>query len=152
MTDKPTCTAFFSISKLLEDRSRKILELHKIFQGQGKVLSELSRKDGMTQIEIAKTLDISPATVTNMVKRMEASKLVKRSNDKDDERMIRVRLSKEGTKAALKVDEAWKIVDKDLDLILSNEEQKQLNQLLIKIQTGLTSEKYLESTEPKIND
>jgi DNA-binding MarR family transcriptional regulator len=152
MTDKPTCTAFFSISKLLEDRSRKILEPHKIFQGQGKVLSELSRKDGMTQIEIAKTLDISPATVTNMVKRMEASKLVKRSNDKDDERMIRVRLSKEGTKAALKVDEAWKIVDKDLDLILSNEEQKQLNQLLIKIQTGLTSEKYLESTEPKIND
>ena len=152
MSEKQLCTVFFSISKLLEDKTRKELEPHGIFQGQGKVLGELSKKDGMTQIEIAKSLDISPATVTNMVKRMESGKLVKRISDKHDERMMRVRLTKEGVKASEKVSAAWNKIDRQLHSVLNKDESEQLERILNKLQTALSEGSYTDLLEHALVD
>lgn len=145
MGEKQFYTLFFSIAKNLEDMTRKELEPYGIYQGQGKVLNELSKKDGMTQIEIAKSLDISPATVTNMVKRMESGKLVKRISDKHDERMMRVRLTKEGARASEKVADAWENVDKHLHSVLSEDELGQLAKTLEKLYASLSKNGIAES-------
>lgn len=129
---------FLSISKLLEDRLREELDTMGIFHGQGKVLAELYQNDGMPQITIAKTLGISPATVTNMVKRMESGGLVKRISDKNDDRVIRVHLTKEGNKAAEKVIDVWERINNYLQTLVSEDELDSMQHSLAKIRFGLS--------------
>jgi DNA-binding MarR family transcriptional regulator len=50
--------------------------------------------------EIAAELDVAPAAVTNLSKRMEAAGLVERIADERDARMTRLRLSAAGTAAS----------------------------------------------------
>jgi DNA-binding MarR family transcriptional regulator len=128
---------FLNISKLIEDRLREELEPTGIFNGQGRVLAELYKTDEMTQISIAKKLGISPATVTNMVKRMEAGGLVKRRSDKHDDRVIRVCLTKEGTRSAEKVLAVWEEIDSYIITLIPEIELDSLHKVLDKIRFGL---------------
>ncbi|QAR33989.1 MarR family transcriptional regulator [Geovibrio thiophilus] len=128
---------FLNISKLLEDRIREDLDPMGIFHGQGKVLAELYKNDGMTQISIAKTLGISPATVTNMVKRMESGGLVKRHSDKHDDRVIRVHLTKEGNRSAEKVIEVWENIDSYIRTLMPETDLESLHKVLNKVKFGL---------------
>ncbi|MGE4498375.1 MAG: MarR family winged helix-turn-helix transcriptional regulator [Deferribacterales bacterium] len=128
---------FLNISKLLEDRIREDLDPMGIFHGQGRVLAELYKNDGMTQISIAKTLGISPATVTNMVKRMEAGGLVKRYSDKHDDRVIRVHLTKEGNRSAEKVIGVWENIDSFIKTLVPQNELESMHRVLDKVRFGL---------------
>jgi DNA-binding MarR family transcriptional regulator len=145
---------FLNISKLLEDRIREDLDPMGIFHGQGKVLAELYKNDGMTQISIAKTLGISPATVTNMVKRMETGGLVKRYSDKHDDRVIRVHLTKEGNRSAEKVIEVWENIDSYIRTLMPEADLESLNRILERIKFGLggtTEEQEADYTESDLS-
>jgi DNA-binding MarR family transcriptional regulator len=65
-------------------------------RGQPPVLFALNEKDGMSNSEMAEFLEITPATLTNKVKRMEKAQLVIRRRDSQDERVSRIYLTEKG--------------------------------------------------------
>ncbi len=67
-----------------------------LHRGQPPVLFALYENDGMSNSEMAEYLEITPATLTNKVKRMEKSQLVVRRGDPDDERLSRIYLTDKG--------------------------------------------------------
>ncbi len=80
------------------DRSHRNLvrrQMHALglCRGQPPVLFALHKKDGMSNSELAEFLEITPATLTNKVKRMEKAGLVIRQRDEDDERVSRIYLT-----------------------------------------------------------
>ena len=62
------------------------------------VLSTLWEEDGRTVGSIAERLSLESSTVTPLVKRLEASSLVTRMRQSDDERKVSVALTKQGRK------------------------------------------------------
>jgi DNA-binding MarR family transcriptional regulator len=76
----------------------------------------LAKRDGAPIGEIAQALQVAPAAVTNLSKRMEAANLVERFADADDGRLTRLRLSPSGQRAR---DQATKVLE-DLNARLSD--------------------------------
>ena len=67
-----------------------------LHRGQSLVLKALSGQDGLTHSELSNLLYVRPATMTNMIKRMEKSGLVERRPDAHDQRVSRVYLTEAG--------------------------------------------------------
>ncbi len=75
---------------------RKQMHTHGLYRGQPPVMFALNQQDGMSNSDLANFLDITPATLTNKVKRMEKADLVIRRRDVDDERVSRIYLTDKG--------------------------------------------------------
>ena len=73
--------------------SMQRLGLHR---GQPPVMFALQEKDGMANSELAEFLEITPATLTNKIKRMERAGLVIRQRDPQDARISRVYMTEKG--------------------------------------------------------
>ncbi len=69
------------------------LDLHR---GQPPVMFALDEADGPSNSELAEILRITPATLTNKIKRMERAGLVVRRRDPEDERVSRVYMTDKG--------------------------------------------------------
>ncbi|MBG0786837.1 MAG: MarR family transcriptional regulator [Anaerolineaceae bacterium] len=67
-----------------------------LHRGQPPVLFALQEHDGLPNSELAEFLHITPATLTNKVKRMEKAGLVIRRRDPEDERISRVFMTEKG--------------------------------------------------------
>jgi DNA-binding MarR family transcriptional regulator len=67
-----------------------------LHRGQPPVLFALQEHDGMANSEMAEFLHITPATLTNKVKRMEKVGLVIRHRDTEDERISRIYITDKG--------------------------------------------------------
>ena len=52
------------------------------------MLFALYKKDGQSQKDLAKQLNINPATITVMLTRMEKAGLLERRKDPDDQRVV----------------------------------------------------------------
>lgn len=61
-----------------------------IYPGQVPVLMLLAKKEGLSQREISKELNIKPSTVAVSMKRMEKSGLITRKTDEKDQRIQRI--------------------------------------------------------------
>ena len=67
-----------------------------LHRGQPPVLFALQEQDGMANSKMAEVLHITPATLTNKVKRMEKAGLVTRHRDPEDERISRIYITEKG--------------------------------------------------------
>lgn len=65
-------------------------------RGQPPVLFMLQKHEGMANSEMAEALAITPATLTNKIKRMEKAGLVIRRRDPHDERISRIYMTEKG--------------------------------------------------------
>lgn len=74
----------------------RLLEEKGIYFGQPPILRFLSENPNATQKDIADSLNISPASVTVSVKRMEKSGIISRETDKDDARRNNLSLTEKG--------------------------------------------------------
>jgi len=77
----------------------KLVNHPELYPGQPPLLFQLDREDGQTQKSLAEQLRRAPATVTVMLKRMEASGYVRREADPNDLRSLRVYLTNQGRSA-----------------------------------------------------
>jgi len=128
---------FMHIGKLLNDRLRSTLSGGGIHFGQARILVSLMRHGNLTQRTIGQGLHIKPATVTNMVKRMEASGLIDRQRDADDDRIINVTLTSKGKEAAAFAESVMDQIENDIRSELSKKEIDILHNPLVKVRNIL---------------
>ncbi|ABV34164.1 MULTISPECIES: MarR family winged helix-turn-helix transcriptional regulator [Pseudothermotoga] len=91
---------FFIISRLHFHIVHDELEKHDIHPGQPPLLMLVAKNEGITQNLIARKLNVSPATVAIMLRRMEKSGLIQREQDESDRRFQRVYLTDKGSHMA----------------------------------------------------
>lgn len=105
--------------------------------GQAHLLSIISRKGGVSQGELAVDMDVRPSSMTEALLKMEVAGLIRRRQDENDQRIMRVFLTEVGEKALLQSD----VTSLDLATRLFNgltpEEQAQMLSLVEKLNAGL---------------
>ena len=101
-----------------------------LYRGQPFVLSALWEQEGITHSELAAQMHVSPATVTNTLKRMEKAGFVERRPDMEDQRVSRVYLTDAGRAIREQVNQHWQEVEAQLFGALSKQEREALSKLL----------------------
>ena len=104
-----------------------------IYRGQPPIMGLLYQHDGMSQKEMAGALNLSPATMTVTLKRMEKAGLVRREMDEHDQRILRVYLSEQGRQMWLKSADQIRAVTEELMEGFTPEEEQQMREYLYRI-------------------
>ena len=125
------------ICKLARDRSRVSMSEIGIHCGQGIVLRQLWRRDGVTQSELAHRLHVAPATVTIALQRMERIGLVERRPDKRDQRVSRVFLTDRGRSLRADIEENWHKLEEQMLAGFSSKERDTMREHLLRIRANL---------------
>ncbi len=100
--DDHLCFSLYAASMAVNRIYKPLLDRLGLTYPQYLVLTALVEVDGQTVSEIASRLSLEPSTITPLVKRLEAAKLVTRNRNSKDERRVNVRLTDKGRK--LRVD------------------------------------------------
>ena len=125
------------VCKLHRQRADNLLNTIGLHVGQEMFLTELWRKDGIPQTELAEQLSLQPATVTNSLRRMEREDIVERHDDSDDQRVSRVYLTGKGRGLEGPVEEKWGQLESEAFAGFSLEERVLLRRLLLQVYQNL---------------
>ncbi len=121
------CFALYSTMLGMNKVYRKLLKELGVTYPQYLVLLVLWERDQQTVSQIGESLFLDSATLTPLLKRMEAQGLLERTRAKDDERQVLISLTRQGRdlkKIARKVPEGiFCAVDCSLDELVSLREQ-----------------------------
>jgi DNA-binding MarR family transcriptional regulator len=90
------CFALYSTSHALSRAYRSILEPLDLTYLQYIVMMVLWAADGQTVKEIGQRLHLDSGTLTPLLKRLEAAKLVRRQRASSDERQVNINLTEQG--------------------------------------------------------
>ncbi len=108
--------------RLVESRLQAI-GLHR---GQPPLLFALSNHDGLSNAELAQLLNVTPPTISNMVRRMQKSGFVDKRRDRRDERTTRVYLTEQGRTATIEMAQVIMEVNDIINRGLTPDEQQRL--------------------------
>ena len=107
--------------------------LHRVSEGKGsqqRILLILRENRGMTQRELTEHLGIQPGSASEVIGKLEASGLIRRTPSRADRRTTDVRLTAEGEAAAEEAYERRKQRHQRMFACLSEEEKQALLRLL----------------------
>jgi DNA-binding MarR family transcriptional regulator len=96
--DDQLCYALYSASMAIQRVYKPLLDELGLTYPQYLVLNVLWREDGQTVGSIAEKLSLESSTLTPLLKRLEAAKLVRRMRNPDDERQVLVGLTDQARK------------------------------------------------------
>jgi len=100
----------------------------------------LWEEEGQTHAQIAQVLGVQPATVSNMVDRLENNGLVERRPDEQDQRLLRIHLTEQGRAIHQTLRKVWSEMEQIAIEGFSQEERLLLRRLLLQLYANL--EKY----------
>jgi DNA-binding MarR family transcriptional regulator len=120
-------------------RAHALLDGIGLHRGQQFVLSELWESEGITHSELAERLQVRPATVTSVLKRMERTGLLERRRDTADERVSRVYLTDAGREIRESVERVWQGLEEETFMGFSAEELGSLRGYLERIGENLAN-------------
>ena len=104
------CFALYAATNAITRSYRGRLSRVGLTYPQYLVMMVLWEKDGVSIKEISKQLHLDPATITPLVKRLEAANLLRRSRNEMDERVVNVYLTITGRNIQSEVAEMQKAV------------------------------------------
>jgi MarR family transcriptional regulator, organic hydroperoxide resistance regulator len=125
------------VCKLKHARVQALLEGLGLHRGQPAMLRALRDQEGLTHTELARRLQVQPATITRMVGRMERAGFLERRPDAEDQRLSRVYLTEAGRRVQAGVQEVWRTLDGEAFAGLTAEERAQLGQFLQQVRDNL---------------
>lgn len=102
------------LARLLRGHFSDALRAEGVFGGQHELIGVLYHNPGITASTLARKLDLSQATVSVSMKRLERSGFIKKETDKSDSRTVKLFLTDEGKKAFEKVGDAMIETEKRL--------------------------------------
>ena len=137
--DRPETIDFLlaNVCHLHHARANQLFEAIGLYRGQAPVLLTLWEQEGITQTEFAERLQITPATVTKMLQRMEKAGFIQRKPDTQDQRVTRVYLTEAGRAVKNDVEGIWKTMEAETFAGLTVEERETLHHLLLKLRANL---------------
>jgi len=135
------------VSRLIGRRRQMKLESIGLHHAQGMILSRLWHDDGMSQRELAQTLQIAPPTASNTLQRMERAGWVERRRDAADQRMVRVYLTDKAKGLREEVRASFLELDREMGSALTEGEQETLRQSLWKVRRYLAAALEAEGQE-----
>lgn len=118
-------------------RAHELLETLGLYRGQPPLLQALWEREGLSHTELAESLQISPATTTKMIQRLEKAGFVQRRSDARDQRLSRVYLTEAGRAIRSQVQAVWAQMEAETFAGLSGEEKDVLQQVFKKILSNL---------------
>ncbi len=125
------------ISRLVGERMRVKMEGIGLHKAQGFALFYLAHRDGVPQTDIARTFHLSPASVTNMLQRMERDGWIERRPDPDDQRVSRVYLTKQARALREEAEAVFSELEREVTSSLTAAQQTELHALLLKVHARL---------------
>ena len=130
----------FLVSRGHHNLASRVFKQIGLHRGQPQVLFKLGRYEGITQSELAQKLELTQATLTNLLHRMETSGLITRVRDTSDARCTRLYLTVEGKKMLARAIEKRKVMDDTAFAGFSSEEMNSLSGYLQRIHANLNRE------------
>lgn len=125
------------VGRFCADRLRVKLEKIGLHRGQGFVLMHLWHHNGVAQGELADAKHVRPATITNILKRMERDGWIERRRDAHDERVVRVYLTEKGMALHDEAQATFLEVDEEIATALTGQERDTFRHLLMKLHARL---------------
>jgi len=126
------------VSRLHRQRAHELLDKLGLYRGQPPVLFALWEQDGLTHRELAEQLEITPATMTRMIQRMEKAGFVQRQPDASDQRLSRVYLTDAGRTVRVELESVWQRMDVECFNGFSDEERVVLRGFLLRLRANLS--------------
>ena len=126
------------VCKHHRQRAEELLNEIGLHTGQEMLMCGVWEKEGVTQTELADYLMIQPATVTNMLQRLEREGFVERRPDIADQRVSRVYATEKGRDIKERVQEQWSQLEQESFGLLSAEERVLLRRLLLQVYQSLS--------------
>ena len=106
-------------------------------RGQGHLLGILLTKDGLTQKELSTQLQIRPASLGELVDKLESSGYVERRANEKDKRVSNVFLKEEGRKLVEEIIESRNLAVDKIFSCLSEDEKNQLSGIMDKLMNSI---------------
>lgn len=131
---EPTVTE--SVHRLMRSFRRLTGQDHRHPRGYHRLLRILSRHEGVSARELADLMEIRPASLAELLAKMETDGFILRKKDQKDRRIHRIHLSPMG-RAHLEEMKELKADDPLIAGILSSEERQTLIRLCNKLSQGL---------------
>lgn len=138
LDQKPVIILLSDLARLHFSRVHTLLAKIGVYRGQPPILNGLCKKDGVMQKEIADALNLTPATITDTLQRMEKSGLLERRTDPEDARVSRVYITEKGRETKKQVDEIIRDIDEETFKGLTMEEKLLFRRLILKMINNLT--------------
>ena len=88
--------------------------------------------------ELARRVQVQPATITKMLQRMEKTGFVERRPDPDDHRVSRVYLTEAGRAVRADVQQVWRRLEEEAFAGFTHDEQVLLRRLFLHIRENLS--------------
>jgi DNA-binding MarR family transcriptional regulator len=133
------------ICRLMRTRMHALWDEIGLYRGQPFVLHTLWEQEGITHSELASRMHVRPATVSNMIKRMEKAGFVQRRPDTADERVSRVYLTEAGRAIRERVENVWRELDTATLAGFSQEERALLRRLLLRVRDNMLGMRKVET-------
>ncbi len=138
--EMPTMMLLNDVSKLFHDKLRGYNESVGVPDGFRRILFELRRGDGKTQLEISRMTHLKAPTVSVALQKMELAGLVERKTDEEDMRQSRVFITDKGREIMGIVHSNLKKAEKITLEPITPEEEEQLKTILLKMRKPLIEE------------
>lgn len=132
---------FLEILRYHYNLTHTLLDEIGVYPGQPPMLLVLNKEDGQSQKELSDKLNLKPATITVMLKRMEKEKLVVRRQDDEDQRVSRVYITEKGKEVFEKTNKVMKDIEKICFQNFTVEEKVILRRLLMQMRDNLITAK-----------
>lgn len=128
--DKHTGILIKKAARLFEQVANKDLSKLGVTYAQTIFLIRLWEKDGLNQIELARSAGLKQPTVVRILDRMERDKLITRVRNRDDRRVFNFYLTEKAKKACRKLEEHADTMHTIATLNISSKEVAKLNTLI----------------------
>ena len=127
----------FRLCRGLHRLAHREFEQIGLHRGQPPALVALRHHDGMTHGDLAAALDVTPATISKMVKNLEQAGFVVRRRDEADERVSRVYLTDAGRAVISVIETAMGRIEREALSGFDGAEQRQVRTMLVRIAGNL---------------
>jgi DNA-binding MarR family transcriptional regulator len=130
---------FTQVSTAYRNRLQKQMNVIDLHSGQIFILFSLWEKDGQSQIELVKELNLTPPTVYKMVDSLMRNGFVKSEKCEEDKRLMRVYLTEKGRQSKEAVEDQMSLLEAVFFSGLNETEKLILMQILGKLKESITN-------------
>ena len=116
---------------------QKFLDETGVYQAQHRLLMEIFRNPDASQNDIARSMDVSAATIAVSLKKLEKGGYIKRETVEEDNRFNKITITEKGNKVVEQSKQIFDLVHQKVFEGFSEEEKRTLFTLLQKLNSNL---------------